>query len=853
MSVRGIALATVRDRTAGFVGVFLAILCASVLVTALGVLMESGLRGGLPPQRYAGASVVVGGPQTLPVVEDVDTMLSERARLPVESVDEVAAMPGVAYAAGDVDVPVRVRTDDDVPTTAESAGAHGWRSAALAPFVLREGTEPRGDHDAVLESSLAMALAVTSGDQVELAVGGVPSTYTVVGVAERSGTDGDARASSVFLTDDRARQLSGHPDRVDAIGVVAEPGADLDALAELIESSLAEAGARTYLGDDRAVVEFLDVSQARDRLVQLSGALGGTSILVAMFVVATTMALSIQQRRREFALLRAIAASKPQIHRMVRAEVLLVGGVAAVAGVLPGYAVALLFTAVFADVGFLPPELELALSPLPGAVAITLCLVAALLDAWIAARRPTRMNPIEALGDAAAESPELPRGRVVAGWVMTALGLASSTLPWFTPGLAAVAAAGSSVLLLVIAVALLGPRLLGRAAALAGGPLARLGGAPGFLASANGRAQTRRLAAAVTPIVLGIAFVSVQVFSGSTISAAAVRQTGDGVVAEQVVVGGPDGLGSEVRAALAEHDAVQAATPVVRSQVVVRFRELGDPVQETFAVQGIDVDGIEHTLDLDVRSGDLGDLSGETVALSELAAQSFGASLGDRVSMVLGDGTEVSPRVVAVYGRGLGFGDLTLPYDVLVRHTTTGRDDLILLAAAGAGPAPDFQHDLRRVLERFRDVSVIDAADLAAAGAEEQRAESTVGFVAILAIMTYIAIAVVNTLVMATAERSREFAMLRLVGARRREVARMMRLEACLVVGVATVVGVLVALPPLVGISLGLTGSALPSVPPMGFAVVVGTAALLGFGAIGIPTRIALRARPVDVISLRDS
>lgn len=850
MSVRGIALATVRGRKAGFAGVFLAILCASVLVTALGVLMESGLRGGLPPQRYAGASVVVGGPQTLPVVEDVDTMLSERARLPVESVDEVAAMPGVEYAAGDVDVPVRVRTaGDGVPAT---AGAHGWGSAALAPFVLREGTEPRGDHDAVLESSLATALAVAPGDQVELAVGGVPSTFTVVGVAERSGTDGDARAFSVFLTDNRAGELSGRPDRVDAIGVVAEPGTDLDALAELIESSLAAAGARTYLGDDRAFVEFLDVSQARDRLVQLSGALGGTSILVAMFVVATTMALSIQQRRREFALLRAIAASRRQIHRMVRAEVLLVGGVAAVAGVLPGYAVALLFTAVFADVGFLPPELELALSPLPGAVAITLCLVAALLAAWIAARRPARMNPIEALGDAAAESPELPRGRVVTGWVMTALGLASSTLPWFTPGVAAVAAAGSSVLLLVIAVALLGPRLLGWTSALAGAPLARLGGAPGFLASANGRAQTRRLAAAVTPIVLGIAFVSVQVFSGSTISAAAVRQAGEGVVADLVVVGGPDGLGSEVRADLAEHDAVRTATPVVRSQAVVRYNELGDPVQESFAVQGIDVDGIEHTLDLDVRSGDLGDLSGDTVALSELAAQSFGAALGDRVSMVLGDGTEVSPQVVAVYGRGLGFGDLTLPHDVLVRHTTSGHDDLVLLAADAAA-APGLQDDLRPVLERFRDVAVIDAADLSAAGAEERRAESTVGLVAILAIMTYIAIAVVNTLVMATAERSREFAMLRLVGARRREVARMMRLEACLVVGVATVVGVLVALPPLVGVSLGLTGSALPSVPPLGFAVVVGTAALLGFGAIGIPTRIALRARPVDVISLRDS
>jgi hypothetical protein len=74
---------------------------------------------------------------------------------------------------------------------------------------------------------------------------------------------------------------------------------------------------------------------------------------------------------------------------------------------------------------------------------------------------------------------------------------------------------------------------------------------------------------------------------------------------------------------------------------------------------------------------------------------------------------------------------------------------------------------------------------------------------ALAVVLAYIAIAVVNTLVMATAARGREFALLRLIGTGRTQIMRMMRIEALLVVGLATVLGALAAIPPLVGISLG--------------------------------------------------
>ena len=60
-----LAWQTVKARTSGFVGAFVAILCGTALVAACGILMESGFRGGVPTQRYAAADVVVTGDRTV--------------------------------------------------------------------------------------------------------------------------------------------------------------------------------------------------------------------------------------------------------------------------------------------------------------------------------------------------------------------------------------------------------------------------------------------------------------------------------------------------------------------------------------------------------------------------------------------------------------------------------------------------------------------------------------------------------------------------------------------------------------------------------------------------------------------
>ena len=147
---------------------------------------------------------------------------------------------------------------------------------------------------------------------------------------------------------------------------------------------------------------------------------------------------------------------------------------------------------------------------------------------------------------------------------------------------------------------------------------------------------------------------------------------------------------------------------------------------------------------------------------------------------------------------------------------------------------------------------MLDRDGLAAGGQAQRRAQSWPGLIALVVLLAYLAIAVVNTLVMATAARGREFALLRLVGTGRTQVVRMMRIEALLVVGLATGIGTLAAIPPLVGISLGLTESPIPAVSAPAYGAIIGDTAALGLLAMGVPTRVALRSHPVDAIGIHE-
>src|SRR6185503_11850401 len=75
-------------------------------------------------------------------------------------------------------------------------------------------------------------------------------------------------------------------------------------------------------------------------------------------------------------------------------------------------------------------------------------------------------------------------------------------------------------------------------------------------------------------------------------------------------------------------------------------------------------------LDLGVTAGSLAALHGDTIALGRRRAAGADAHVGDRVPVMLGDGTRTRAEVVAIYTRALGFGDALLAPELAAGHQT---------------------------------------------------------------------------------------------------------------------------------------------------------------------------------------
>lgn len=365
------ALQTVRDRKAGFLGAFLALLCAAALVTACGTLLETGLRGTIATERYAGAPVVVSADQNVHATTVKEKKgktkrkhkakpVAERAWLPAATVDTVRAVPGVERAVPEL-------TFQAVPLTRGGSGGegakpsygHAWSSAALTPFTLAEGRAPHGGGEVVVDRGLAARASLKPGSELTVQSTGAPKTYTVSGIAAPATSGGSlAHQSALFFGDAEAQRLAARDGRVSAIGVLPEVGVDAGELAGRIRQALQGTTAQVATGDQRGPVEFLDAAGARIKLVSMGGAMGGTSLLVAVLVVVGTFSLSIQQRHRELALLRAIAATPRQLRRMIGREALLVGFAAGIAGALAGLPLAAWLHGRFVDAGVVPVTLE---------------------------------------------------------------------------------------------------------------------------------------------------------------------------------------------------------------------------------------------------------------------------------------------------------------------------------------------------------------------------------------------------------------------------------------------------------------------------------------------------------------
>lgn len=845
----GLALRSLKFHKGGFVASFISLFFGATIVIACGGLMETGVRGLAEPQRLRTAPIVLTGDQSYP---ESNKVFRERVRLDSADVSKAAAVSGVQAAVPDVSIPSVV-----VPAGGKggvSASGHGWGSARLGSYRLVQGSAPDAAGQVALDSRLAARAGAKAGDRVTLGLHGTMATYRVTGLVS-----GPGAAETLFLADSDAARLAPQKDKVDAIGVLLRPGADTGQVRAALADAFAGAPVSVLSGDERGRAEFPDVVTDSKNLVSLSAVFGAMSVMVTVFVVASTLGLSLQQRQRQMALLRAIGSTPGQVRRMVLAETFTIAVFATALACVPGPTLGRWLLGRFVDAGVVPDVLIHRAGGVPMIVGAGAGLLTALGSAWIASRAAARTRPTEALAEASLQRRRLNWIRLVFAVLCLAGGFTLALVTANVDGTTASSTASPAAMLWTAGFGLLGPTLTRLMTALLRWPLRAVTGFSGQLALLNAKARASQLAGAVMPVMLATGLATSLIYLQTTQNQGAQQAFEDNLRAGLVLTSATGGMPSSLADGIGREPGVAAASAYVPSSGFLEpskaemaaydgkgRRPKGDRVQIT----GVSGAGIERTTAIRAVSGSLADLTGDTVALPESAAG--GHRIGERIPMRMGDGAVVEPRLVATVGDQRGYGAALMPAAVVAAHTTDGGVPQILVAADSGTDTARLAAELTGSGALLPGLRAVDRAELVTASAEQNDTQTWVAYLLVAMVVGYSVIALVNTLVMATGERRREFTLQRLVGATRGQVMRMMTVEALLTALAGLALGMVVAALTLVPLSQAVLARALPAGPSSILLAILASALVLTVGTTLLTARMALRTRPSAAIGIRE-
>lgn len=716
------------------------------------------------------------------------------------TLDALEGVPGVALSAPAIErrtylgaEPGRVAASDAPVTVLGIDPAREPRVRDLA-LVAGSTLAALDQPGALITERLAADEALGVGDEVSIFGAGAPLRVPVVGILAGDGPEVGSSGRTVVLPLLTAASLEvadGEPAAsmatltgITRIDVVLAAGATLaDVEAGITEALVNEPYVLSVPGD---VADAMRASTADIRATM--ALLAAITLFAAAFLILNTLAMTVVERIRELALLRAAGAGRMQVTRVVLVQALLLGGAGSAGGLVIGSVLAILASSWLRATGSVSLDGPVITPAVLGAgflAGIVIAVVAALEPA----RRAASVSPVAALrvrGDPGATV------RSHVGWLVVVIVVTGAAALLLLP-----AGAGTSSMLRTVAVyavllfavlvtpVLVGP--LGRVAGLPFGMFLRLEERLARAAISRDRGRTTLT---VGSLVVGLAML---VALGSVAANARVAAT---AWLTQVVPGdeiltaiAPAPVGEDgVDEAVAAVDGVVRATPIASFDLAFAGTRL-----EATAIRGSDFDADGRLVFVaGDRSAALAALdAGGAVVLPRSRAERLGVGVGDELSVLGTDGL-VDLRVAGIVDQSFPgrSGETVLVgwSDALDRFGVAGADAI----AVRYDPAKRAAASVA-IAELASELALTASPISRVEGAVADALDRVFGLLDLIALAAVVVagLGIVNTLSMDTWERVRELGMLRAAGMSRRQVWRSVLVEAGILGAIGAVMGVL--------------------------------------------------------------
>jgi putative ABC transport system permease protein len=514
-------------------------------------------------------------------------------------------------------------------------------------------------------------------------------------------------------------------------------------------------------------------------------------LFVGAFLIVNTLTMTVGERAREVGLLRAAGATRLQLSRFVFSGALLLGVTGSLVGVVLGFVLARLMAGAVSEATGLPAAVgsfNVGGAATAAAIGVAITVLAAIEPALAAAR----ISPVEALR-ARFDLPSLRGGRLT--WIaFIFLAVAAMAMLAWPPVLANEGAGRAMTVYIVLLYAtLVSPFLMRPLARLLGLPIALVLRVEERLARGSLARDRNRTTLTLGSLVIGLAMIVALGWAAQAARASAFEWLEDVVPGDEIVTSiRPVGPDEPVREALAGVPGVASVTPIASFDVAYRGMRV-----DAAAIVGRDFfidDRLTAVAGDRVAALEALDEGGSVIVPVALAER-LGLHLGDVMTVPVDASHTIDLEIAAIVERSMpgsggeailvGWPDATASLGVL------GADAFV--ARFVPGRETDARAGLRATAHTFAlESNPIERIQ----GSVAEALSRVFGVFDALALVAVIiaALGIVNTLTMGVVERVREIGVLRAIGMSRRQVMRMVVVEATVLGIVGVVLGSLAGL-----------------------------------------------------------
>jgi putative ABC transport system permease protein len=700
---------------------------------------------------------------------------SLRPLVPDSLVAQVKSVPGVRDAVGAIEGVDLLVTSDGRAVTPKSPGpptlAVSWTPSNFNTLTFVKGRGPTGPGQVAIDKAAADRYKLKVGDAVTVQTKGQPLPAKIVGIVTVGGSSNLAGAVLSVFDPATAAIVAGKTGFVNQVDVQAASGVSQQELANRIGATLPN-NLEAVTGAVVQKEQSNSINKALDFLNVFFLIFAGVALFVGLFIILNTFTMLVAQRTRELALLRALGASRRQVLTSVIGESAIVGVVASAVGLGVGLLVALGVRALLTLVGVSMPPGSLIVKSHTIVASFIVGILVTVVAAAAPALRASRIPPVAALRDDVALPERSLRVRALIGGVLTLAGavVIAGSIRGNSGG--AAARAGIGIALVMIGVWVMSALLSRPAVRVLGAPLVLLYGTIGRLSRSNAVRNPRRTASTAAALMIGLALVSMlSVLAASTKSAIS-SVVNKNLGADYVLTSSSiSGFSPDVAAKVSSTPGVSLVSEV-RSGVA----HVNGKSAQLEAVSP----NITSVMKFTMQSGSTDSLKSDSLLLSKSKAQSLGAKVGDTYTVEFPTGTTKNLRVGGIFNDSALLGNYIVPLSIYQANYNDQLDAIVFVLTA-KGQETQADTALRSSLKAYPQVKIQSQTDFKDSISKQIDQFVNLIFGLLTFALLIAVLGIVNTLALSVYERTREIGLLRAVGMMRRQLRRMVRLEAVVI------------------------------------------------------------------------